>query len=214
MLRSYNFLYYYLEIRIENLYFPIGITRLLPPFPLLRRAEPPLCVTIQEQKSISKEKKQQQNQKKLFVKCRIGGFIKEPAYYDHKIGSEVAFPSWPPHQGYGPTGSLYKQTLEQGVSSRASLPTFRASLVNGVMVIWLPSQHDGLHVDKNCSSKLHKGLWFRGEINNSATVINTGRQQSSVNGIGVKTYTPIWILLNISFYPRNNYILHLNGYVT
>ncbi len=126
----------------------------------------------------------------------------------------MAFPSWPPHQGYGPTGSLYKQTLEQGVSSRASLPTFRASLVNGVMVIWLPSQHDGLHVDKNCSSKLHKGLWFRGEINNSATVINTGRQQSSVNGIGVITYTPIWILLNISFYPRNNYILHLNGYVT
>ena len=125
----------------------------------------------------------------------------------------MAFPSWPPHQGYGPTGSLYKQTLEQGVSSRASLPTFRASLVNGVMVISLPSQHDGLHVDKNCSSKLHKRLWFRGEINNSATVINTGRQQSSVNGIRVKTYTPIWILLNLSFYPRNNYILHFDGYV-
>ena len=126
----------------------------------------------------------------------------------------MAFPSWPPHQGYGPIGSLYKQTLEQGVSSRASLPTFRASLVNGVMVIWLPRQHDGLHVDKNCYSKLQKGLWFWGEINNSATVISTGRQQSSVNGIGVITYTPIWILLNISFYPRNNYILHLNGYVT
>ena len=160
-----------------------------------------------------KRKKQKQNQKKLFVKCRIGGFIKEPAYYDHKIGSEVAFPSWPPHQGYGPTGSLHKQTLEQGVSLQASLPTFRASLVNGIMVIWSPSQHDGLHFDKNCSSKIHKGPWFQGEINNSAKVMNTCRQQSSVNGIGVVIYTPIWMILNTSFYPCNNDILHFDGYV-
>jgi hypothetical protein len=57
MLSPYNFLYYYLEIRTEDLYLPIGMTRLLPPFPLLRRAEPPLCVITQEQKSVSKEKR-------------------------------------------------------------------------------------------------------------------------------------------------------------
>jgi len=67
----------------------------------------------------------------------------------------VAFPSWPPHQGYGPKGSLNKQTLEQGVSLRAGLPTFRAFLVNGIMVIWLPSQHDGLHFDKELLFKIY-----------------------------------------------------------
>ena len=46
---SYNFPYYYLGIGTEDLYLPIGMTRLLPPFPLLRRAEPPLCVTKLEQ---------------------------------------------------------------------------------------------------------------------------------------------------------------------
>ena len=74
MLRSYNFLYYYLEIRIENLYLPIGITRLLPPFPLLRRAEPPLCVTIQEQKSISKEKKAKEKSKEIIFQMQYRGF--------------------------------------------------------------------------------------------------------------------------------------------
>ena len=175
MLSSYNFLYYYLEIRTEDLYLPSWDDKTSSAIPTLKEGWTTLMCNYTRAKVHLKRKKQKKNQKKLFVKCRIGGFIKEPSYYDHNIGSEVAFPSWPPHQGYGPTGSLYKQTLEQGVSSRASLPTFRASLVNGVMVIWLRSHHDGLHVDKNCSSKLHKGLWFRGEINNSATVINTGR---------------------------------------
>ena len=142
------------------------------------------------------------------------GSHQEPSYHDHQVGSEVAFPTWRPHQGYGPKGTLNKQTLEQGVSSRAGLPTIRTSLVNSIMVIWLPSQHDGLHFDKNCSSKTHKEPWFQGEINNSAKVMNTCRQQSSISGIGVVIYTPIWMILNTSFYPCNNDILHFDGYVT
>ena len=30
------------------------------------------------------------------------GSHQEPAYHVHKEASEVAFPSWPPNQGYGP----------------------------------------------------------------------------------------------------------------
>ena len=76
------------------------------------------------------------------------GSHQEPAYHDHEDGSEVAFPLWPPHQGYGPKGTLNKQTFEQGVSLRADLSTFRTFLVNGIMATWLPSQHNGLHFDK------------------------------------------------------------------
>ena len=33
------------------------------------------------------------------------GSHQEPAYHDHKEASEVAFPSWPPHQGHDPMGN-------------------------------------------------------------------------------------------------------------
>jgi hypothetical protein len=44
--------------------------------------------------------------KKEHVKCQMQdrGSHREPAYHDHEDGSEVAFPFWPPHQGYGPKG--------------------------------------------------------------------------------------------------------------
>jgi len=45
---------------------------------------------------------------------------------------------------------------------------------------------------------IHKGSWFWGEINNSAKVMNTYRQQSSVNGIEVVIFTPIGMILNTS----------------
>ena len=51
-----------------------------------------MCINKEKEKSMSN------------VKCRIGGLIEEPAYHDHEEGSEVAFPFWPPHQGYGPKG--------------------------------------------------------------------------------------------------------------
>ena len=61
------------------------------------------------------------------------GSHQEPTYHDHKEESEVAFPLWPPHQGYGPKVISNKEPLEQEVSSRDSLPTFRSFLVNGIM---------------------------------------------------------------------------------
>ena len=96
------------------------------------------------------------------VKCRIVGSHQEPAYHDHEDGSEVAFPFWPPHQGYGPKGISNKQTLEQEVSSRAGLPMFRSFLVNGIMVNWSPSQHNGLHSDIITVLSIHTGSWFQG----------------------------------------------------
>ena len=36
------------------------------------------------------------------------GAHQEPTYHDHKEESEVAFPLWPPHQGYGPRGTSKK----------------------------------------------------------------------------------------------------------
>ena len=45
------------------------------------------------------------------------GSHQEPAYHDHGEESEVAFPLWPPHQGYGPKGTSNKEPLEQEVSS-------------------------------------------------------------------------------------------------
>ena len=147
-----------------------------------------------------KKREQKQNKKKNYLSnAGQGVSLKNQPTMIIRLEAKWHSHQWPPHQGNGPTGSLHKQTLEQGVSLRASLPTFRASLVNGIMVIWLPSQHDGLHFDKNCSSKIHKGSWFRGEINNSAKVMNTCRQQSSVNGIGVIIFTPIRIILKYFF---------------
>lgn len=70
---------------------------------------------------------------------RDRGSHQEPAYHDHEDGSEVAFPLWSPHQGYGPKGIANKQTLEQEVSLRVGLPTLRPLLVNGIMANWLPS---------------------------------------------------------------------------
>ena len=38
----------------------------------------------------------------MILQMEDRGSHQEPAYRDHKEGSEVAFPSWPPNQGYGP----------------------------------------------------------------------------------------------------------------
>ena len=133
------------------------------------------------------------------------GSHQEPAYHDHQVGSEVAFPTWPPHQGYGPKGILNKQNLEQGVSSRADLPTIHTFLVNGIMALWLPSQHNGLRFDKILFIHI-QDHGSTGEINNSAKVMNTCRQQSSVNGIEVIMATPIGMILIplCLLYPINN----------
>ena len=40
------------------------------------------------------------------------GSHQEPTYHDHEEESEVAFPLWPPHQGYGPKGVSNKELLE------------------------------------------------------------------------------------------------------
>ena len=42
------------------------------------------------------------------------GSHQEPAYHDHEEESEVAFPLWPPHQGYGLKGISNKRTLGTG----------------------------------------------------------------------------------------------------
>jgi len=70
--------------------------RLLPPFLLLRRAEPPF---VYKQESILLKRK---NKNVLNCQMQDRGSHQEPAYDDHKEESEVAFPLWPPHQGYGP----------------------------------------------------------------------------------------------------------------
>ena len=103
------------------------------------------------------------------------GSHQEPAYHDHEDKSEVAFPLWPPHQGYGPKDISNKQTLEQGVASRAGLPTLRSPLMNGIMANWLPSQHNGLHFDITFLNMHIKDHGFGGEINNSAKVMDTCR---------------------------------------
>ena len=133
------------------------------------------------------------------------GSHQEPTYHDHEDGSEVAFPLWPPHQGYGPKGISDKQTLEQEVSSRAGLPTFRYLFVNGIMANWLPSQHNGLHFDITLLNIHIKDHGSRAEINNSAKVMDTCRQQSTVNGIEVTLVTPIGkiLILFCFLYPRN-----------
>ena len=119
----------------------------------------PLCIN-KEKYSMKKKK----NMWTWYVRCQMQdrGSHQEPAYHDHEDGSEVAFPLWPPHQGYGPKGISNKRTLEQEVSSRAGLPTFRSFLVNGIMVNWSPSQHNGLHSDIITVLSIHTGSWFQG----------------------------------------------------
>ena len=91
------------------------------------------------------------------------GSHQEPAYHDHEEESEVAFPLWPPHQGYGPKGISNKEPLEQEVSSRAGLPTFHSFLMNDIIANWSPSQHNGLHFDiTQHFLSIHKGSWFHG----------------------------------------------------
>ena len=53
------------------------------------------------------------------------------------------------------------------------------------MANWLPSQHNGLHFDITFLNMHIKDHGSRGEINNSAKVMDTCRQQSTVNGIEV-----------------------------
>ena len=133
------------------------------------------------------------------------GSHQEPAYHDHKDGSKVAFPLWPPHQGYGPKGIANKQTLEQEVSSRAGLPTLRPLLLNGIMANWLPSQHNGLHFDITFLNMHIKDHGSGGETNNSAKVMDTCRQNSTINGIEVTLITPIGriLILFCFLYPRH-----------
>ena len=91
------------------------------------------------------------------------GSHQEPAYHDHEEESEVAFPLWPPHQGYGPKGISNKEPFEHEVSSQASLPTFRSFPMNRIMANWSSIQHNDLHFDiAQHFLSIQKGSWFHG----------------------------------------------------
>ena len=53
------------------------------------------------------------------------GSHQEPAYHDHKEESEVAFPLWPPNQGYDPRGTSRK------IKSRWNMMSHHESLLPG-----------------------------------------------------------------------------------
>jgi len=133
----------------------------------------------------------------LNIKCRIGGLIEsQPTMIMRR---EVKWHSHSGHHTRDMVQKVYqnKQTLEQEVSLRAGLPTFRSFLVNGIMVNWSPSQHNGLHSDIITVLSIHTGSWFRGWKNNSAKVMDTCWQQSNVNGIEVTLLTPIGKILTL-----------------
>jgi len=44
----------------------------------------------------------------MICQMKDRGSHQEPTYHDHKEESEVAFPLWPPHQGYDPRGTSEK----------------------------------------------------------------------------------------------------------
>ena len=110
-------------------------------------------------------------------------------------------------------GKLTSKPWNRGSHCEPSWPRFAPTLW---MALW-PSGHQAsimaCILTKHSSEYTQRIMVSEGEINNSAKVMNTCRQQSSVNGIGVVIYTPIWIISNTSFYPCNNYILHFDGYV-